>query len=178
MWIWKSMPFHQENWEMGTIEWILPHKNTNNNMYLYTCKTPLSPWQMDCTHSCDLLQSYLLKRMWCVTGDPFWRATWAVAATVLTEHSLFMIPRPVIHRVPSQTGSFYWKEQAEKSCQNEPVFPAGSSLHDSDLRWIYLTWQKKVQCLDELMIIPDCVMGVSALQLKWLFFFFKKKKAL
>lgn len=28
MWIWKSTPFHQENWEMETIEWILPHKNT------------------------------------------------------------------------------------------------------------------------------------------------------
>lgn len=68
-------------------------------------------------------------------------ATWAVTATPLTEHSLFMIPRPVIHLLPSLTGSFHWKEQAEKICQNKPVFPAGSSLYESDLRWIYLTWQ-------------------------------------
>lgn len=55
--------------------WINPpsqkQHTANNNKYRYPCKTPLSLRQMGCTHSCDLLLSYLLKRMRCVAGDLF-----------------------------------------------------------------------------------------------------------
>lgn len=120
---------------MKIIEWILPHKN--NTTQIIKCTGTLVKHLESATDGLYTpLWSYLLKRMGCMAGDLFCSATWAVTATMLTERPPFTILRPVSHLLPSQTGSFYWKEQAEKACKNEPLFPVCSSLHDSDLRWL------------------------------------------